>query len=318
MNRRNFVRLSSLTSGGLLLSTLIPYGCDSSVPSGPDWEPNFFIKISPDNTVTFLCSQSEIGQGTSTGLAMIVADELGIRLEDLKLEFALGSAERYQFLQDTGGSNGTRMQWKPLRKAAALTREILKQAAAQKWKIKPSQCDTEDGKVIRKDQSASFFFGELLEIAAKLPAPREIPLRDKKEFKYIGQPISGPRNIDIVKGSTPYSINIQQANMVYAAIARCPVWGGQLQSFDATQARKFPGVLDVVEMEATELQEEDYRGGVRPGVAVLAENTWAALEAKKLLNIDWDDGQNARKSQNDLIQELEEDKNNHSLLPSDY
>ena len=318
MDRRKFFKISSVSGGGLLLSTYIPFSCSTPKKTLPDWQPNFFLRISPDNVITLISSQSEIGQGTSTGLAMIAADELGVKLENIKIEFAAGSAERYEHLQDTGGSNGLRMLWKPLREAAAITREILKQAAAQNWNTPIDNLYSENGFIHNKTTKEKMAFGALLEIAAQLPAPRKVTLKNKKDFKYIGRPISGTKNRLIARGQNPYSINIKLPGMLYAAIERCPVWGGKVVSFNAEKAKAFPGVVEVIEMEGSKVQNFDYKGGVRSGVAVLAENTWAAFQAKKLLAIEWDLGDNAKVSNTEYKESLARRRSKSSGKGFDY
>lgn len=302
MDRRHFFKISAINGGGLLLSACIPFACDTSAEPLVNWEPNFFFRIGSDNSITFISSQSEMGQGTSTSLAMIAADELGVAMEDIKIEFAPGSEERYSDLQDTGGSNGVRMLWQPLREAAATTREMLKIAAAEKWGISAADCHVENGKVFQRENSKKYFsFGELVALASGLPAPREVKLKDKKDFQYIGQAVVGPKTHQAARGITPYSMNVKLPGMLYAVIERCPVWEGEVKSFDGSKAKAVPGVIDVIEMAAVApAVNMDYKGGVRAGVAVLAENTWAALEGKKALSIEWDLGENAQKSDQDI------------------
>ncbi|WP_172435949.1 xanthine dehydrogenase family protein molybdopterin-binding subunit [Sediminicola luteus] len=308
MERRHFFKISTWAGGGLLLGTYLPLACSRDQTPKLDWEPNFFIRITSDNTVTFICSQSELGQGTSTGLAMVAADELGVSIDQLQIEFAQASTERFGDLQDTGGSNGLRIVWPELREAMATTRALLIVAAAQKWQIAPEDCYCEDSHIYRKDQpEQKWAFGEVLDIAATLPAPRDIQLKDPSTFKYIGKPVIGRKTKTAISGTTPYSINKKLPNMLYAGIARCPVWEGSLVSFDANEALKIPGVVEVLEIAPTEIQSTDYKGGVRPGVAVLAQNTWAAFEGKKALKITWDTGKNGTKSSADIIHELAED-----------
>jgi isoquinoline 1-oxidoreductase beta subunit len=306
MKRRNFLQLSTLAGGGFLLSIQSSLSsCATNTLPPFTWKPNFFIEIDSKNKITFLCTQSELGQGTSTGLSMVAADELGANLEDLTVKFAAASAEKYGDLQGTGGSNGMRTLWLPLRNAAATTREILKQAAAHQWNIDIAECYAEDSFVYQKNGSRKIAFGKLLETAATLLPPRDVQLKDKKDFKYIGKPISGKKNQYIVRGQNPYSINMKLPNMVYAAIERCPVWKGTLRSFDDSKARNIAGVIDIFAIEGTPLQKMDYRGGVRPGVVVVAENTWAAFKAKAALDIQWDMGINAAKTDEHLMSELE-------------
>lgn len=305
MDRRHFFKISAVNGGGLLLSTFIPFACDTSEAALVNWEPNFFFRIGSDNSITFISSQSEMGQGTSTSLAMIAADELGVSMEDIKIEFAPGSEERYSHLQDTGGSNGVRMLWQPLREAAATTREILKAAAAQKWDVPTESCYVKAGKVLLHNSNKSAPFGDLVALASTLPAPREIELKDKKDFQYIGQPVIGPKTHQATKGSTPYSMNVKLPDMLYAVIERCPVWGGTLKSFDATAAKAVPGVIDVIALEAVAPDKNmDYKGGRRAGVAILAENTWTAMQARNALQVEWEFGKNGQKSSQDLAEEL--------------
>jgi len=305
MDRRIFFKVSAVNGGGLLLSTFIPFACEVAPEEPLTWTPNFFLRIGSDNTVTFICSQSEIGQGTSTGLAMIAADELGAKMEDISIEFAVGSEERYGILQDTGGSNGIRLLWEPLRESVAMAREMLIAAAAQKWEVPTTDCFSNDGMIRNRKTNQEVPFGELVELASTLAAPREVSLKDKKDYKYIGQPVIGPKTYQAAEGITPYSINVKVPDMLYAVIERCPVWGGSLVSFDATKAKAIPGVFDVIEIEPIALDPRmDYKGGVRAGVAVLANNTWAAMEGKKALTIEWEDGPNGQKSDEDMSREL--------------
>lgn len=319
MNRRHFFTISAINGGGLLLSTFIPFGCETLPQPLLTWEPNFFLRIGSDNSITFISSQSEMGQGTSTSLAMIAADELGVRMEDIKIEFAPGSEERYRHLQDTGGSNGVRMLWQPLREAAATTREMLKIAAAARWGVPVEDCLVEEGKVRQRDSTRAIVFGDLVEYAAQLDAPREVELKQKKDFRYIGQAIIGPKTMQAAKGKTPYSINMKLPDMLYAVIVRCPVWGGTLASFDAQQAKAIPGVVDVIAMEAVaSVPGMDYKGGRRAGVALLAENTWAALEAKKVLHVEWDLGSNAQQSDEDVKSALARLEKNAKEVSHDF
>ncbi|MBX2873313.1 MAG: molybdopterin-dependent oxidoreductase [Saprospiraceae bacterium] len=319
MDRRHFFKISAINGGGLLLSTVIPFACDTSKTSLVNWEPNFFFRIGTDNSITFISSQSEMGQGTSTSLAMIAADELGVRMEDINIEFAPGSEERYKDLQDTGGSNGVRMLWEPLREAAATTREMLKVAAAEKWGVPVETCRVEEGRVMLQDSNKSLAFGALVERASTLSAPRAIKLKDKKEFKYIGQAIVGPKTHQAARGLTPYSMNVKLPGMLYAVIERCPVWGGSLKSFDASLAKAVPGVVEVIALEAVAPDKNmDYKGGRRAGVAILADNTWSALQAKKAVEVEWEFGKNGNKSSQDLVEELAASKAKNDKVTHDF
>lgn len=319
MKRRHFFKTSTLAGGGLLISTFIPVSCNIKTIEQESWEPNFFLRIDPDNTITFICSRTELGQGTSTGLSMIVADELGIAMEKLKMEFGDGAFERYGNFQDTGGSNGLRLLWNPLRKAMATTREIFVLAAAQKWDVEPKDCYSENGWVNCKSKEKKDSYASLITLAKTIPVPSEVKLKDASTYKHIGKPIVGKRARTIVDGQLPYSINIKMPDMVYAAIARCPIWNGKLIHFDATKAKEFPGVIDVIEVPSTEINPtNDFKGGVRTGVAVLADNTWVAMEAKKLLEIEWDLGRFAEKSDLDVKQEISDQLDEPKRINHDF
>ncbi len=302
MKRRHFFKISALGTGSLVVSTIIPLACTPEERETMSWDPNFFIRIDSDNLVTFICSKAELGQGTSTGLAMIMADELGADFDKIKVEFADGSKEKYGrlHLQDTGGSNGIRMVWKPLREAIAITRELLIKAAAKQLGRSASSLYTSMGYVHSAEDEQKIAFGDLITVASTLPAPLEVKLKDPEQFQYIGKPISGRLTKNASKGTVPYSINVKLPNMAYAVIERCPVWEGRLVSYDDSAARQVSGVIDVFEIEPIEEQEDDYKGGVRAGVAVVATNTWAAIKGKEALEIVWDLGRNAKYSSSDV------------------
>ena len=317
MDRRHFVRMSTLGGGALLMNLYLPLACNRPEEPLTEWGPNFYIKLNSNNLVTFVSPQSEIGQGTTTSLAMIAADELGAKLEEVFIEFAVGSQERYSYFQDTGGSNGVRLLWEPIREAAAIMRSILIEAAAIQLGLPAEQLDAEDGKVIQKEGVAEIPFGDLIEIAKTLPGPREVQLKEKSAYKYIGKPFSGHKNKMIVTGKTPYSINKTLPGMVYAAIARCPYWGGSLESYDASEALKLEGVIDVIEIKPTSIQNVDYRGGVRPGIAVIATNTWTSFQGRQLLKIKWIKGSQGDKNEESIKQELVEARAANPPVTSD-
>lgn len=316
MERRHFFKISILSSGSLLLSNCILQSC-STTTKLTEWNPNFFIRIDTDNIVTFLCCISEIGQGSSTGLAMIMADELGANFDDVKIELADASGEKYSFLQATGGSNGIRMLWKPLRHAAATVREILIKSASIKLNVSESFLYTDSSFVHNSKTKEKVSFGSLLKIASELTAPIEIKEKSPSDFKYIGKSIPGKHTINASKGTIPYSININFPNMLYAVIERCPVWEGRLISFNDESARSVKGVVDVIEVKATDVQNNDFRGGVRPGIAVIATNTWAAIQGRKKLKIKWDLGDKTSLSHITVHNDLTEYRKNNKKVIED-
>lgn len=299
-----------------MASTLIPSKL-MATPKNGDWEPNFWIKISPDNTITFICSKMEMGQGVSTGLSQIVADELGVNLDLLKVELAEGDP-KFGDLQDTGGSNGIADLWKPLRDAAASTREILIKAAATRWEEDTTNLIAEDGYVKRIGTSKRLSFGELSEEASKLTASENPKWKPRSQFKYIGKPLSGQRQKAISTGETKFSLDLRMPGMKYAVIERSPVYGGKLVSFNDKKAREVKGVIDVFSIDGSPQERNIFEGGVRDGVVVVAENTWAAIQAKSKLEITWDDGPRGSDSGEDSIKLQKElmqmDHDRHTLI----
>ena len=309
MERRSFLKISGLTGGGLLASGLLPSGKLAAAPKNGVWQPNFFIKITPDNQVTFVCTQLEMGQGTSTGLSQVLADELGADWNKLAIELADGD-QKYQRLQDTGGSNGLADTWVPLRRAAASTREVLIKAAARKWGRSTAGLTTEEGYVADQSSGKRLSFGELSGEAAKLKAPIEPRLKEKSEYKYIGKPLSGHRQRKISTGEIDYSIDVKLPNMVYAVIERSPVVGGKAEMVYDTDTRKVPGVLDVFYYQGTEQDRDVFRGGAREGVVVVANSTWAAIQGRKALKVKWGGGPNGKRGASDVQKSFEDQISN--------
>ncbi|KAB7528148.1 molybdopterin-dependent oxidoreductase [Flagellimonas olearia] len=314
MERRFFLKSTSFGAGGLLISSFIGFmGCETE-PVEP-WEPNFFLRIMPDGTVEFSCPQSEIGQGTSTGLTQILADELGADWDKIKIQLADGSYEKFPGTQGTGGSNGIRKLWEPLRKAAAMAREMLILAASKKWDVLPVDCYAKDGFVHSTKTQLKIAFEELLSLVKDEYPSEDIAYKKESDYQYIGKSISGHKNKKIVTGSLEYSMDVTLPNMVYARIVRCPVFGGVVKHFNADAVEKMPGVIKIVQIEPIPVFENDFVGGVRSGIAVLADSSWRAIKASELLEITWDYGANASLDENAIFKEFE--KNEKAVNPID-
>ena len=243
---------------------------------------NAWIRISTDESVTIVIDKSEMGQGILTALCMLAAEELECDWKSIHTEFA-DAAEIYYNpafrSQGTGGSSSVRSSWEPMRKAGATAREMLLEAAAQKWGVEKSTCKAVDGAVLHQDTNRRLTFGSLAESAGKLPAPQNVPLKDSKNFHTIGKPTKRLDTAVKVNGSAQFGIDVRRPGMVYAVVERCPVFGGKVASFDATKAMSVPGVKKVVE--------------ISNGVAVVADNTWTAMQGRRALEIRWDEGPNA-------------------------
>src|SRR6266852_8138417 len=246
---------------------------------------NAWIHVGTDDLVTILIDKSEMGQSILTGLAMLAAEELECDWKKVRTEFAPADKAYVnpQFeVQGTGGSSATRTSWEPLRRAGAAARMMLLEAAAQKWGVDKSECRAENGAVLHAATKRQLTYGSLAEAAAKLPVPQNVPLKDPKEFRIIGKPAKRLDTPDKVNGSAQYGIDVRLPGMYYAVVARCPVFGGKVASFDATKAKAVPGVRDVIQ--------------ISDGVAVVAGNTWTAMEGRRALEVKWDEGPNSRAS----------------------
>ena len=291
LNRRSFIKAGSLGLGGLLVGFYLPGGSasaaavDATSAAGPGAAPialNAWVHVSADNVVTIFIDKSEMGQSIMTGLAMIAAEELECDWQGIRTEFAPADKAYFnpQFkAQGTGGSSGTPTSWTPLRVAGATARIMLIAAAAQKWSVAASECHAEKGVVIHAASGRRLRYGSLAEAAAKIPAPANVPLKDPKQFHLIGKPTKRLDTPLKVNGTAEFGIDVRRPEMLYSVVARCPVFGGKVASFDGAKAKAVPGVKGVFQISS--------------GVAVVADNTWTAMEARKALEIKWDEGPHA-------------------------
>jgi isoquinoline 1-oxidoreductase beta subunit len=284
VNRGYFIRITGSLGAGLALVFSIPGAALSA--SAQEFSPNAWVRIASDNTVTVMLGKSEMGQGVTQGLATLLVEELDVTLEQVRIQFA-PPAERYADLalgmgpvMVTGGSMSLADNWKPLRQAGATARAMLVTAAAKQWGVSESSLRTSAG-VVRHDASGRHTtYGGLVAAAAKVPVPQQVALKSPEQFTLIGKTT---RRIDIpikVNGKAEYGIDVRIPEMQYATIARSPVFGGRVKSFDATKAKAIPGVTHVVQ--------------VSNGVAVVGKNTWAAFKGKLALEVMWEEGPLAR------------------------
>ncbi len=267
------------------------YGADH-MPNGWVDDPKVYVSIEVDGSVTVICNRAEMGQGVRTSLSMVVADELEADWARVKVRQAPGDEARFGN-QDTDGSRSMRHWYEPMRRCGAAARTMLEQAAAAQWKVPVTECRAQLHKVIHSPSGRELGYGALAAAAAALAVPARDSLRLKQasEFRYIGKESSRAIDgADIVNGRALYGADVHFEGTVYATVARPPVYGGKLKSFDAAAALKVPGVLKVLEIENRPLPSEFQPLG---GVAVIASNTWAAIKGRDALTIVWDDGANA-------------------------
>src|SRR2546426_10607400 len=236
----------------------------------------------------------EMGQGTYTSMPMLLAEELEVDLSQVRLEHAPPDdalyAEPLFGVQETGGSTSVRGNWEPLRRAGATARSMLVSAAAETWKVPPGACRAASGAVIHGPSGRSLSYGALVDRAALLPVPRDVTLKDPKDFKLIGTSVKRLDTPDKVDGTAQFGIDVRLPGMKFAGVAACPVFGGKLASVDDTKAKAGPGVQQVVRLD--------------DAVAVVADATWAAKQGLAALDIRWDEGPNTNLSSADIVQQL--------------
>ncbi len=280
--RRDFLKTGGMISGGLLISFFVPAGAKRFVPGKGTPEalfaPNAYLNIAPDNTVKIILAHVEMGQGVWTTLPMLIAEELDCDWSKIKVEHAPPGQPYLHTVygvQLTGGSTTTWSEFDRYRNAGATTRAMLIEAAAKKFNVSPSDCKTENGFVIAGNKRASY--GELANDAAKLSPPASVKLKDKKDWKHIGK---AKKRLDTkakISGEAMFSMDVYFPEMLIAVTAHAPVFGGTVKSFDASAAKAIKGVKDVVQIPT--------------GVAVIAENFWAAKQGRDALKVDWELGE---------------------------
>ncbi len=266
-------------------------------PSGIKAQPNAFVRIGADDTVTVVIKHLDMGQGNTTGLATILADELGADWAQVRTAFAPADAALYNNLlmgpiQGTGGSTAVANSWVQLRKAGAAAREMLVAAAAFQWRVPVAEITVADGVVRHAPSNRQARFGELAASAATLPVPAEPRLKDPSEWTLIGKGVPRLDSKAKTDGSAVYALDIRRPGQVTAVIARAPNFGGTVKSFDAARARTVPGVLDVVRVPS--------------GVAVIARDTWSAMQGRKALTVAWDESAAETRSSEAILAEYRE------------
>ena len=295
----NFSRRSFLSgTGGLVLGFVLPEKARLAAQAvgvpppnlfapPPGGKPNAYIHIGTDESVTFLIPKGEMGQGPTTACSQLLAEELECDWTKVRMEIAPVDPASYGH-QTTVGSQAIRTTWEPLRRAGAEAREMLIQAAAQQWNVDRARCRAENGFVINSATNARLSYGSLAATAARLPVPANVTLKDPKDFHVIGKPVKRLDTRDKVTGRAKFGIDARPEGVLYAVVERCPVFGGKVGSFDATKAKAVPGVKDVIPLAH--------------GVAVVAESTWSAIEGRKALTVQWNEGAGASVSSAGLRQ----------------
>jgi len=274
LSRREFVAAGVAAGAGLVIGFYLPHGEGSRKES---FSPNAYLRITPDNKVTVVVARSEMGQGVRTALPMILAEELEADWKQIEIEQA--GASTFFGDQTTGGSASIRTTWDPMRKAGAIAREMLISAAALTWGVPRSACMAENGHIQHAASKRSLSYGELVGKAATLPIPSDVPLKQSKDYKIVGQRLARVDSPDKVKGQATFGIDFKIAGMKYAVLSRCPVIGGKVSAFDDKESKKITGVSFVGKVGDS-------------AVAVVADSVWGAMEGRRVLNVTWDEGAN--------------------------
>jgi len=311
LSRRTFLKfgvsVGAAAGGGLLLGFSVPAvsqdqkagksvigGDGNEAPQNGVFAPNAFIQIDTAGKVTLIIPKVEMGQGVYTSIPMLIAEELEVPLDTVTLDHAPPDEKLFMDPllggQLTGGSTSIRYAWEPMRRAGATARTLLINAAAQQWQVDAASCHAQAGQVIHTASNRSIGYGQLAEAAAKLPAPQNVPLKNPKDFKIVGTAVKRLDSPEKVDGTARFGLDVRVPDMVYAAIANCPVFGGTLASVDDTHAKKIPGVRQVVKIDNA--------------VAVIGDHTWAAKRGLQALDIKWNEGENGSVSMKQIVDDL--------------
>jgi len=281
VSRRNFCR-AGLLGGGLILAFSLPgrRAFGQAAPVGGSFAPSAFLRIDPKGETTVFANKSEMGQGVYTSLPMLIAEELEADWTKIKVEPApvdpAFNHTQWGPVQGTGGSTSMRSEWERLRRVGAAARIMLVRAAAETWRVDPAACRAEKGFVIHEASKRRLSYANLVGMASRLKAPQDIPLKDPKEFKIIGQPVKRLDTPEKITGKVVFGFDVQFPGLLTAVVARPPVFGGKMKSFNSDKTKKIPGVKAIIPIAS--------------GVAVVAVGFWAATLGREALEIEWEEG----------------------------
>jgi isoquinoline 1-oxidoreductase subunit beta len=298
VDRRAFLKTGAAAGAGLCIGFHLPAFADDPAQQQEKKTPNPFnawVHVAPDNRVTLVLEKSEMGQGIMTALPMILAEELCLDWKKVRVEQAPTDPDVYN--HGTGGSGSVSSCWLPMRRAGAAAREMLVAAAAARWNVNPNTCVAQDGGVLHGSRKSFLTYGELAEEAAKQPIPNlnAVALKNSDDFRIVGKATPRWEGSTKTDGSAKFGIDSRLPGMQYAVVARCPVFGGKLKSFDPAKSKKIAGVRDVFAIDP--VGPGAFTAG---GVAIVADNSWAAMQGRKALEVSWDEGPHAGESSETL------------------
>ncbi len=303
LSRRRFLQGSAALGGALVIGTVVHFGHGKAIASAPvraldpPAMPNAFVRIAADDSVTVIVKHLDKGQGITTGLATIVADELDADWSQMRFAFAPADAKLYNNLlwgpaQGTGGSTAIANSWIQLRKAGAAARAMLVEAAAQEWDVPVGEITVAQGEIGHAASARTSRFGAFAEKAAALAVPQDPVLKTPEQWNYIGKHVPRIDTPEKISGRAVYSLDIRRPGMLTAMVTRPPLFGARMRSFDDAAARAVPGVVDVV--------------AIPSGVSVVARDTWAAMKGRAALIVEWDDSRAEKRSSEELLSEYRE------------
>jgi CO/xanthine dehydrogenase Mo-binding subunit len=303
LNRRDFLKTGAAGSVALVIGFhLSPRAFANQAADQEKKTPNpleAWIRITPDNNITLILGKSEMGQGIMTALPMILAEELCLDWKRVKIEQAPTNPKIYD--HGTGGSGSVSGSWLPMRRAGAAAREMFVTAAAARWNVSRDTCKAQDGGIVHGARKNFLTYGELVSDAVKLPVPdfNTVALKNSNDFTIVGHDTPRFEARDKATGAAKFGLDSRVPGMLFAVIARCPVFGGKVKTFDAARTKAVPGVRDVFVIDP--VAQGAFTAG---GVAVLADNSWAAIQGRKVLEISWDEGLAASESSASLHQQF--------------
>ncbi|PTX91043.1 molybdopterin cofactor-binding domain-containing protein [Opitutus sp. ER46] len=308
VDRRGFLKLSAAAGGGLLLGLSFssaanaPATITNASADGADvFSPHALLRITPQGVVTIISKQPDMGQGVKTSLPMIIAEELEVDWKDVVIE--QGDLNPAYGGQSAGGSTSTPNNYSEFHRIGATARTLLVQAAAVTWSVPAGECNAAHGAVHHRATGRSLRYGELVARAAALPIPPapEVTLKDPKDFRLLGTRITGVDNPAVVTGQPLYGLDVRRPGMLHAVFEKCPAFGGKVTRANFDAIKRLPGVRDAFIVEGTE-----NLNGLLPGVAIVADSTWAAFSARRQLKVTWDEGKVANQSWESFVAEARE------------
>ena len=303
ISRRDFIKISGLTGAALSLGVHFSGSAKAATIVKADTNSidlNAWISIDTNGKVTIINHRAEMGQGSFQAVPQIIAEELEVNLNDVKIIFGVGNEKKYGS-QITGGSSTVRGSYKNLGQMGASAREMLKEAAAKKWGVDKSTCYAENGQIIHKPTGKKLGYGELVADASKLEVPKDVPLKKSSEYKILRKPMQRQDTPMKTNGSAIFGLDKKLPGMMYAVVERNTRFLGKVKSFDDTETKKVPGVKQVFKIKMAVFST------TREGVAVVADNLWSAMQGRKALKVDWDDSGFEYHNTAQLYSKMEED-----------